>query len=468
MTDKLNSVPAKVNPAESDAEIVENGIQPGIHTRRAGLRWRTVVESIGTYLLALVLALIVWLVAINEQNPLVFNRYPVEIPIEIRGPDEGLITTQDLTDRSLELYLRAPSRSWEAMNFRSDFSAYVDLTNLEAGEHIVTVETDQVDPRINIVEKNPSEYTVLLEEVKSISVPVRVSITGEPAAGYQVLDAISNTTEATVTGRSGQISQISHVAGTVQLTGTERSQVEMRLPLTAISSQNATLQGTTIDPEFVSVIVPIEQTPGRKEVAVRPALEGEPATGYRLSALRVEPSSVTLVGDPDLLTEVPGSVATSSFSLDGATADFARPVGLILPEGVTTLEGRNTVVVSATIAAIESGKTITLAPIIDGLDPDYTAEVGLDAVDVIISGPVALLDSLEADDLFVILDLSGLVAGVHNVQPQVVLPSGVSRDAIIPETVEVVITRKAEGGTPVNGEAAFGTPDAAAAPTANP
>jgi YbbR domain-containing protein len=447
---------------------MQNGLQGTAQKPKELTRWSRTVERIGTYILSLVLALVVWLIAINEQNPMVQDDYPVSVPVEVRGPDEGLSPKQDLGDRSVDLVLRAPIRSWEAMDYRSDFTAYVDLTGLPPGSHIVNVEIDQVDPRVDIVDQNPMEFTVELEEVETKVVPVRITVDGEPADGYQMQEAIPSATEASVTGRTSQINQISHVGSTIELDGSERSQVETELPLQAISSQNLPVPGVTIEPVEVSVVLPIDQTPGRKEVAVRPDLEGEPATGYRLSSLRVEPSSVTLIGDPDILVNVPGSVETSVFSLDDATADFTRPVELLLPEGVTTADGRNTVIVSATITAIESGKTITLSPIIDGLGANETADVALEAVDVIISGPVSLLESLEADDMFVILDLSGLAPGVHNVRPQVVLPTGVKMEAVIPETVEVLIAETAEFESEATTEAQEATPAATVTPDDEP
>ena len=50
----------------------------------------SLLERAATYILSLVLALVVWIVAINEQNPLVQDFYQNSVPIEVRGPDEGL------------------------------------------------------------------------------------------------------------------------------------------------------------------------------------------------------------------------------------------------------------------------------------------------------------------------------------------------------------------------------------------
>jgi hypothetical protein len=79
------------------------------------------------------------------------------------------------------------------------------------------------------------------------------------------------------------------------------------------------------------------------------------------------------------------------------------------------------------------------------------AQVALDTVDVILSGPLPLLESLGPDDIFVILDLTGLLPGNHIIEPRVVVPTGIEAEGVIPETVEVIITPTApqlEGGGP--------------------
>jgi YbbR domain-containing protein len=62
-------------------------------------------------------------------------------------------------------------------------------------------------------------------------------------------------------------------------------------------------------------------------------------------------------------------------------------------------------------------------------------------VDVIVSGPLPLLDTLTRQDVRVTVDLSGLEAGTHQVIAKVeVLIADVVVESILPNTIEVVIT----------------------------
>src|SRR5205823_11532985 len=51
-------------------------------------------------------------------------------------------------------------------------------------------------------------------------------------------------------------------------------------------------------PQSVTVQVPITQQTLYKEVGIRPITQGQPAAGYALQPLEVNPPSTTLVGDP--------------------------------------------------------------------------------------------------------------------------------------------------------------------------
>jgi YbbR domain-containing protein len=148
------------------------------------------------------------------------------------------------------------------------------------------------------------------------------------------------------------------------------------------------------------------------------------------------------LGSADVLAQVPGFVETEPISLDAATGEIQRRVQVRVPAGVTVLEG-TAVDVTASITPIEGGTTVRQRPVIQGLSEALTATVALDTVDVILSGPLPFLEALGPDDVFVIVDLTGLLPGNHIVTPRVVVPTGIRAEGVIPETVEVVISAEA-------------------------
>lgn len=423
-------------------------------------------DRLGTMVLSVVLALIVWLIAINQENPLVQQRLADQVPIQVRGLTEDLQPVQDLSSQAVQVTVRAPSNSWSTLD-AGDFNAFINLAGLGPGEHNVPVQVNGLDPQVEIIDRQPAELRVILDGVLEKEAPVRVSVMDSPAFGYEVQQPIYEPLTVTVSGPATQVNQIA--AARVEIFLYEaKSQVERVQPVTPINSQNQPVTQVQVQPSLVRVIVPVEQRPGRKEVAVRPNLIGQPATGYRLSSVRVEPSTVVLLGASEALAAVPGFIETAEIDLDGATGTVERREILVLPDGVTTPDG-NTVLVTATITPIEGGKTVKQKPVVQGLGPGLEARVALETVEVILSGPQPLLDSMEPDDMFVLLDLTGLLAGSHTVRPRVILPENIREEGVLPESVEVVIASTATptpeetpAETPVETPAAGASPSPAA------
>ena len=402
-----------------------------------------IIEQLGTLALSVLLGLIVWLIAINQEDPIVQDEFPERIPVSVRGLDENLQPLQDLSNESVRVVIQAPKSSWDDLEV-SDFTAYLDLTGQDAGVHDVAVTVESKDPRVKILTESRPQLRVQLDRVTQKAVPVRVDVMDSTAFGYDWQAPVVMPITVTVSGPSTQVDQVSVANAQVYLRNA-KNQVERTEVLSALDAQGQALSRVSVDPQRVRVVVPVEEWPGRKEVAVRVSLEGQPAAGYHLSSVRVNPSTVVLLGSADVLGAVPGFVETEPVSLTDATSEIQRRVSLIVPDNVTVLEGE-AIDVTASIAPIEGGTTVRQEPVIQGVGPGLEASVGLDTIEVILSGPLPLLESLGADDVFVILDLTGLLAGVHTVTPRVVVPDQIRSEGVIPQQVEVVIVNKSTIG----------------------
>lgn len=418
--------------------------------RARSTRVEFLIPDLATLLLSVVLAIAVWWIAINQENPLVTADLEERVPVTVVGLGENVVIVEDLSNEAVRLRLRAPRNSWTDLTV-ADFRATLDLTGLGAGEHDVAVQVKSVDPQVGILDVQRPQLSVTIDTLAQKEVPVLVEIMDGAAFGYDPQPSVYRPMTVTVTGPTSHVQQVAGVRAEVYL-GAAKSQVESMETVTPVDAQNQVVTRVTADPALVQVVVPVEQWPGRKEVAVRVKLSGRPADGYRLSSVKVEPSTVVLQGDSEVLANVPGYVETDPLALDDAAGDVRLRLNLLLPEGVTSNEG-DTVVATAGVTAIEGGVTVSQPLVQQGLGPSLSAQSALESVDVILSGPLPLLDSLSQDDVFAILDLTGLISGTHTINPKVVLPDGINLQGVIPELVEVVIT-------PDNGMAMGGLPPA--------
>jgi YbbR domain-containing protein len=414
-------------------------------TRNVRAWWRRLAGHLGSLILSVVMGLIVWLIAINQENPLITKEYPDMVPVQLRGLPETLEPITDLASASIQLTLQAPRSAWEQLE-PSQVLAYVDLTNLTQGVHQAPVHVLINHPEVVVRSSKPEQLQIELDEVITKSVPMRASIMDFIAYGYEWQTPIITPMSVTVQGPASRVQLVVVGDAQVYLRGAKNQVVRFQ-NVELLDEQNQPVDLVKATPPMVEVKVPVERWPGRKEVAVRVKLVGQPAAGFRQGAIKIDPSTVVLVASADRLDNVPGFVETQPVSVDGAKADIHSRVNLILPAGINVFEGDTVIDVVASIIPVESGIKKTLKPVVRGLGENLEVTVALDTVDVILSGPQSLLDSLGPDDVFVLLNLDGLLPGSHVITPDVRIPDGIRREGVLPETVEVVIS-ELEPATP--------------------
>lgn len=393
-------------------------------------------DTLVTLLMSVVLALVVWLFAMDQENPLIRDDFSTPIPISVRGLDSGLQTLQDLTQRTVSLNVRTSKRTWDSLA-ADDFSAVIDLSGEGPGSHDVDVIVSVVNPDIEILAQQPRQLRVQIESVITKTVPIVVDVVDSAALGYDWQTAIVEPEVAEVSGPEALVNQVQAVHAEVLLLGT-KTQIERNATLLPRNGQGQAVDRVQVQPTTARVVVPVVQQPGRKEVAVLVQVDGQPAASYRITSVKPEPSTVILLGSAEALRNAPGFVETAPLTIEGATSDVRERLPLNLPENVSVLEEAG-VFVTVGISPIESSATVSRRPVVIGLSEVLTATVSLSRVDVLVSGPLPRLDALGTSDVRVMLDLAGLTPGSHVVVPVVVTPEGVGVEGVIPQAIEVVI-----------------------------
>jgi YbbR domain-containing protein len=404
------------------------------------INMRLFVRNLRTFLLALVLGISVWVSAVSATNPNEVRAYPEPIPLQVVGQDPSLVITSDLPS-TVEVSLRAPRSVWELLITQDDsVRAILDLTGLSAGEHTVEVQITVAMRPYQIVLANPATLTVDLESISTQTFPLVLSLVGQPAAGYQAGDASMDLTEVTVSGPSSIMQRVVQTRVVVNLDSIRES-IDESLQIQVIDDQNKTIKGLTINPESVRVTVPISLLGGFRDVAVKVIVEGQQAAGYRIENISVFPPVITVFAEnPELVNALPGVVETQPLDLQDRREDVSTRLSLDLPDNITII-GSKTVQVQVSISPIQTSLTLSDQLIdINGLSEGLSAQVFPQTVDVIISGPVPVLDALTSKDITVFVDCKGLGVGVYQLEPKVdPAVDNVLVESILPSTVEVVI-----------------------------
>lgn len=403
--------------------------------------FRWITQNYRTFLWAFALAMAVWISAVTSADPDETRALPSAVPVQVIGQSPNLVLNSEIP-KEVEITLRAPRSVWNLIEADPQIvRAILDLSGMSSGEHVLDLQI-QVNARpVQIVSASPRTIAFTLEPLVTQTLSVDLSLSGEAAVGYQVGEASLEPAEVVVAGAQSQVQKVTRARVSVNLSGI-RENFDQTLTVEVLDDKGQKVDAVTVSPEMIRVVLPISQQGGYRDVAVKVTIFGRVASGYRLTDLSVFPPVVTVFStDPQLVRSLPGVVETQPLDLQNAQNDINTRLSINLPAGVSII-GEQTVLIQAGVSPIESSVTLAGEKVeIIGLDAALTAQVSPTTVDVIISGPLSLLDTLTRQDVRATVDLTGLTAGTYQITPKVeILIADVTVESILPNTIEVVIT----------------------------
>lgn len=401
------------------------------------------ISRLPTLISALLFAIAVWIFAVTQSDPTESRVYPQPIALDVIGIDQSLMIVNDINE-TISLTLRAPSSILNQLESeRSLINATLDLSGLGAGVHTLTPQVDVSLSPSEVVRINPPSIFVKLEGVVTKTFPIEVKLFGNPAIGYETKEPILSAETAMVTGPESLVEAIDRIVAEVDIENVIEN-VQSLVTTKALDVDGNIIDTVSINPLNVQVQVPVNQRGGYGTVTVKPVTSGQIAPGYKQTSILVLPQSVTIFSsDPQLIEDMPGFVETTPINLNGANADLEIRVSLNLPEGISVVGSQN-VTIRIGIDPIESSISFSDIPItLVGLGRGLKAELSPEFVDVLLSGPLDLLGDLDPASLTVIIDLTNRGPGTYQLVAEVVVENdNLNVDSILPNTIEVTITRQ--------------------------
>jgi YbbR domain-containing protein len=405
----------------------------------------SVRRNLGLALLSVALAFGVWMFIVDTEHPTRTGVFPVDIPVEPVNMPEGLTLGGPLGNVALRV--EADEDLWDEL-IASDFGATVNLLGAQIGTQDVEVNVEllgernglriiDVIPTLHAAGAPPGTVSVELKPLVSQVVPVSIDAVGAPPMGYEPSTPNLEPEQVVVSGPEDLVSRVAAAVATVDLSGAV-SDVRQAYSLVPRDDGGFIVGGVTLEPSSVDIEITVEQKRFSRLVVVSPSLEGSPAAGYNVTGVELDPASVTLLGPLELLN-VTSFVVTDDIDITGAMDDISRIVNIVgVPSGVS-ISGSGTASVRVRIAAGQGEATFGVAPRWTGLASDLRVVSIASLVQVTLAGELPTLRNVALDQVTVTVDLSGLGAGSHRLEPQVEMPAGLQVVNISPTSVEVVL-----------------------------
>ena len=176
-----------------------------------------------------------------------------------------------------------------------------------------------------------------------------------------------------------------------------------------------------------------------KIIPVAPAIEGQPAPGYFIERLQVDPAEVEVVG-PESALRVLQQAATEPVELAGATSSVREVVNIGLPDSTARLRSPRTARVTVSIAPVRSERTLAAVPVrMKNLRSTLSARATPTSVSATVRGADDVLRSISTDDVVVSVDLSGLGPGRYTLDVHLTSRHTLGVVRITPAQVQVLI-----------------------------
>jgi YbbR domain-containing protein len=398
---------------------------------------RSFLSNLSSLVMASILATMVWMAATIQENPFVEDFLTEDVPVEVINRGEGLVIVGGM-DQGVRVKVRAPQSVWEDLRTAS-FRAHIDLEGLDEGLLEVPIQVEPASALVRILETSPAVLTIRLDRAADKTVEVRVSIYGDPPQGYYKGLLQVTPVQVVVSGPQTLVDQVVRVTAEVYLRG-EKDTFERSFAVTPRDEVGSVVAGVELDPTSVIVTVPIEQRLGYRELSIKTLIDGTPGSGYWVSSISADPSTVTVLGNPETVADIGGYLETLPVNVEGARESISEQVAIDFPEGVSPLESVYSVQAFIEISPVLGGQTLQLTPVLQGLGAGLEATLSPDTVEVILSGPLSELEALEAGDVRVLVDVSNYGPGTHFVPLTVERPESLEVQAILPDQAEVVIS----------------------------
>jgi YbbR domain-containing protein len=237
--------------------------------------------------LAFLIASTLWLYVMNEQNPPIEARYT--IPLEIRNVQVNYVVVDSPSD--IRVRLRGP-RTLIAGTSSNDITAYVDMTNLSEGGHMVNIRSVIPTP-LELIENTPETVIVRLEPIISRTMPVTVDFRGTLPKTTVISHVNARLAEAAIKGPKHIVDSVDKLTAIIDITGKAES-FSTEAPLTPIGRNGILIEGLTVSPQVTPVRVDIDSDVVQKTIEIKPIFVGELPVGITLRGMSIDPASVEI------------------------------------------------------------------------------------------------------------------------------------------------------------------------------
>lgn len=422
------------------------------------MKKRKITDNIPLKIMSVAVAVVVWLIVVNIDNPVGTNYYTltnVELINKeyVESSDTiGKMCMPEEKQDSIRIAITTNKKIRDRIKV-SDITATADLqqavsldTNPVMVPITVTCSVPGVTP--NDIKVTPQNLSVNLDEKETQEFVVNVSRGDtKPGKDYEVGSLTANPEKVRITGPKSLVNKIDKVNATISLDGNTQDFTQ-DVNLTIIDKNQEALSDSEMNSLRIENNAKVSVTARlwkiRQGVGISAGYVGSPASGYQVGTVTTVPDTISVAGSTEgleTLTQNDNTITIPADSIDisGESKDVERKISLkdLLPDNVKlTSDSSEDVWVTVSILP-EGSREFTLSTKdieVKNKPDDLQVTFETAQIEIRIKSDTEDLDDLNTEtDIKASIDLKGKEEGNYKVPVILSLPDGY-------ETVEDVST----------------------------
>ena len=422
------------------------------------MKKRKITDNIPLKIMSVAVAVVVWLIVVNIDNPVGTNYYTltnVELINKeyVESSDTiGKMCMPEEKQDSIRIAITTNKKIRDKIKV-SDITATADLqqavsldTNPVMVPITVTCSVPGVTP--NDIKVTPQNLSVNLDEKETQEFVVNVSRGDtKPGKDYEVGSLTANPEKVRITGPKSLVNKIDKVNATISLDGNTQDFTQ-DVNLTIIDKNQEALSDSEMNSLRIENNAKVSVTARlwkiRQGVGISAGYVGSPASGYQVGTVTTVPDTISVAGSTEgleTLTQNDNTITIPADSIDisGESRDVERKISLkdLLPDNVKlTSDSSEDVWVTVSILP-EGSREFTLSTKeieVKNKQDDLQLTFETAQIEIRIKSDTEDLDDLNTEtDIKASIDLKGKEEGNYKVPVTLSLPDGY-------ETVENVST----------------------------
>ena len=413
------------------------------------MKKRKLTDNLSLKIMSVAIAIVVWLIVVNIDNPVGTNYYTIT-DVELINKEYvessdtiGKMCMPEENQDSVKVAITASKKVRDRIRL-SDITAVADL------QQAVSLDTDPVMVPITVtclasgvlpsdIKVTPQNLTVNLDEKETQEFVVNVSKGDtKPGKDYEVGSLTASPEKIRITGPKTLVNKIDKVNATIALDGNTEDYTQ-EVNLTIYDKNQEALSESEMNSLRIEnnakVVVTAKLWKIRTVVKIAAGYVGTPAGGYQVGSVKTVPDTISVAGNTEGLESLSENdnmitIPADRIDISGESKDVERKISLknLLPDNVKlTSDSSEDVWVTVSILPVGSQefnlptKNIEVKNKPDNLQVTFeTAQIALR----IKSESEDLEDLNINEDVKAEIDLKDKEAGNYKVPVKLSLPDG--------------------------------------------